>query len=237
MALVIVIWLSFRAPIIVGSLTKQTIYLWILDSWRGQAETSKAKIMLVDDDSNEGIFKIKRICDEINAKAAFAIIPARIKKDLGDSLRQWQKEGFAICLHGYNHDRWSDWDYEAVAEDIHKSEELLSEMGFNTDKIKFVIPPYAGNTHAIRKAIKDKGYQMIMGANIINPDTEVFQLGRVTINSDTDLQELEFLLKKAKKRRMFVILGTHSSDSEHFSEEKTKAALQMAKDMDFVFNN
>lgn len=235
MALVIVIWLSFRAPIIVGSLTKQTIYLWMLYSWRGQAEAPKARVMLVDDDSKEGIFTIKRICDEINAKAAFAIIPARIKNNLGDSLRQWQKEGFAICLHGYNHDRWLDWDYKAVAEDIRKSEELLSEMGFNTEKIKFVVPPHACNTHAIRKAVKNKGYQMIMGANIINPDTEVFQLGRISINNNTDLRQLESFLRKAKKRQMFVVFGTHSSNSEEFSEEKTRAALQMAKEIDFEF--
>jgi hypothetical protein len=42
-------------------------------------------------------------------------------------------------------------------------------------------------------------------------------------------------LEKAKKRNMFVILGTHSSNPNEFSEEKTKAILLMAKDMGYEF--
>ena len=85
-----------RAPIIGGSLTKQTIYLWFLDCLYGQSRHSKARIMLVDDDSEDGIFKIKRICKELDVKVAFAVIPSRIDNALGDSLREWQKEGFGI---------------------------------------------------------------------------------------------------------------------------------------------
>lgn len=233
--LVLLALLWWRAPVIGGSLTKQTIYLWVLDSWRGQTDTPKARVMLVDDDSEKGIFKIRRICDDLGIKAAFAVIPARIKNALGDSLCQWQKEGFGICLHGYDHNQWREWSYDEIVEDIRKSEESLSKSGFMIDRIKYVVPPHASNTHAIRKAVEDKGYQMIMGANIVNPDTEAFQLGRVSINKGTELKKMETILRKAKKRQMFVILGTHSSNSSEFSEEKTRGVLLMAKNMGFEF--
>ena len=217
-------------------MTKQTIYLWFLDSWLGQTTNNpKARILLVDDDSEEGIYKIKQICDEIGIKAAFAVIPSRINNALGDSLRQWQNEGFGICLHGYNHDRWKSWTYDDIVEDIHKSIATLKQLGFRTEEMKYVVPPHSCNTRGIRKAIEDEGYQMICGASIINPDTELFQLGRVFISKSTDLKKMKVILEKAKKRKMFAILGTHSSNSDEFSEEKTKAVLVMAKKLGFEF--
>lgn len=226
----------FRAPLVVGSLTKQTIYLWLLDCWHGQTtKSNKGQIMLVDDDSEAGIYNIKRICDELHVKAAFAVIPSRINNTLGDSLRKWQDEGFGICLHGYNHDHWNDWTYEEIANDIDKSIQLLKKMGFQTESIKYVVPPHSSNRRNVRLAVKDKNYQMICGASIINPDTELFLLGRVFISKATDLQKMHIVLEKAKEKNMFVILGTHSSDLEEFSEEKTKAILLMAKRMGYEF--
>lgn len=226
----------FRAPLIVGIPTKQTIYLWLLDCWYGQAtKSNKARIMLVDDDSEVGIYRIKRICDEVDVKASFAVIPSRIKNALGDSLREWQNEGFGICLHGYNHDHWNDWTYEEIANDIDKSILLLKKIGFQTEKIKFVVPPHSSNRSNVRQAIEDKKYQMICGASIINPDADLFLLGRVFISKATDLQKIHVVLEKAKEKNMFVILGTHSSNQDEFSEEKTKAVLLMAKKMGYEF--
>lgn len=234
-ASILTLILYSRAPIIGNGLTKQTIYLWFLDCWYGQSGHSKARIMLVDDDSGDGIFKIKKICDELGVKAAFAVIPSRINNTLGDSLRIWQKEGFGICLHGYNHDRWKDWSYDAVLEDIQKSNKILAKMGFNTGKIKYIVPPHSNNTVNIRQAIKDEKYQMICGASIVNPDTRLFQLGRIFISQATDIKKFQVTLEKAKSRNMFVILGTHSSNPNEFSGEKTKAVLLMAKDMGYEF--
>ena len=76
---------------------------------------------------------------------------------------------------------------------------------------------------------------MICGAHIVNPDTNLFQLGRVFISKDIDLHKFQMMLVKAKRRKMFVILGTHSSNPDVFSEEKTKAVLSMAKKMGFEF--
>lgn len=233
--LIITLILYSRAPIIEGGLTKQTMYLWSLGCWYGQSRHSKARIMLVDDDSEDGIFKIKKICDEVGVKAAFAVIPSKIENDLGDSLCAWQKEGFGICLHGFDHGYWKSWSYDAVIEDIEKSNILLAKMGFHTDRIKYIVPPHSSNTMNIRQAIEDKKYQMICGAHIVNPDTNLFQLGRVFISKNTDLHKYQLLLEKAKSRKMFVILGTHSSNPDVFSEEKTKAVLNMAKNMGYEF--
>ena len=74
---------------------------------------------------------------------------------------------------------------------------------------------------------------MITGANLMNPDTEFFQLGRLMITRDTNLGETREWLEKARGRKLFVVLGTHSSIPNEFSIKKTKAILQMAIEMGF----
>ena len=48
-----------------------------------------------------------------------------------------------------------------------------------------------------------------------------------------DINEIEDFLKKAKEKRAFIILGTHSSNIEEFAPEKIKSVLMMAKEMGF----
>ena len=219
-----------RTPIVAGSWTKQTLYLWLTDFWHGQAPGAKPRLMLIDDDSGQGVFLLKRICDSVAIKATFAVIPSKMDTAVCDSLRKWQQEGWGIALHGLRHERWENWSAEMVTADIDSCTALLAGKGFDTGKIEYVVPPHACNTHAIRKAIRQKGYKMVTGANIVNPDTAVFQNGRIFITGNTDLEELRNTLLRAYRKRMFVILGTHSSDTGEFSAGKTKAALQIAKE-------
>lgn len=230
-----VINLYCRIPIVTGDWNKQTFYLWCLNCFRWHKGDAKPKILLIDDDSGKGVFTIKKICDELSLKATFAVIPALMGHDVRDSLRNWQKEGFGIAIHGYKHEDWREWNYNKVIADINKCEKWLTDAGFRIRDIKYVVTPHGSNNTAIRKAIKDKGYQMVTGANIVNPDTSVFQMGRVYISRKTNIKEIENILNKAKKRKFYVILGTHSSMPDIFSEEKTKAVLQMAKDMGYEF--
>lgn len=236
-AVVCILFIYRNAPIVAGELTKQTIYLWLLNCQHIQKKDAIPRIILIDDDNGDGVFAIKKICDALHANATFAINPNKMSQTKIDSIHSWQKEGFGIALHGFNHDDWRNWTYEQVVEDIEKSEMWLKKNGFEKKSIKYVVAPHGSNTKAVRKAIKDKGYQMVTGANIVNPDTEVFQLGRVMITKDTDLEKTKIWLNKAKKRNLFVILGTHSSMPEEFSEEKTKAVLQMAIDMGFEYQH
>lgn len=226
-----------RRPIIVDGLTKQTIYLGLLNAFHVQSREARSTAMLIDDDSEFGVYTIKRLCDEIGIKATFAVIPSRLDSALCNSLKRWQQEGFGIALHGYNHDGWKGWTTEDIIDDITRSEELLAKVGFRKD-FEYVVPPHACNTSAIRKAIRQKGYKMVTGANIINPDTTVFQYGRMSFNKDMSPQEMRRireLLIKAYRKKAFIIFGTHSSMRGTFSEEKTKAVLQMAKDIGFIF--
>lgn len=223
-----------RAPITSGKWTKQTAYLWLLDCWYGQAPNSAASILLVDDDCGDGIYQFKEICDETGFKATFAVIPARLSSREVDSLRKWQEEGFCICLHGYNHDDWKGWTSQEVIDDINKCEALLLKWGFDIKEIsKYVVAPHGRNTSAIRNAIQAKQYKMITGASLANPDSTRFQLGRVLITKDTVLKAIEELLKKAKEKKAFIILGTHSSNMEEFAPEKIRAILMTAKEMGF----
>ena len=109
----------------------------------------------------------------------------------------------------------------------------MKQRGFDMKKIRIVVPPYGCNTRNIREAIQRKGYQMVTGAHIINPDTSVFQIGRIFITKDTDPLEVKRLLLRAKEGRAFAVIGTHSSHPEEFSKEKTKTILKMAQDMGF----
>ena len=230
-----IVYFSMNAPIVAGDWTKQTIYLWGLNSCHIQTKNAKPKIQLIDDDSGYGVYAIKRLCDELQIKMAFAIIPSMMSQEIKDSLKIWQKQGYSIALHGYKHDDWREWKYEDVLNDISKCELWLEISGFDTKRVKYVVTPRGSNTKAVRKAVKNKGYLMITGANIVNPDTEVFLNGRVFINQSTKLKDMEILLRRTKERKGYLILATHSSMPKEFSLEKTKAVLQIAIDMGFEF--
>ena len=233
----VITYTYLHAPIVVGGWTKQTIYLGIFNSCHIQAKDAKPTILLVDDDGGKGVFAIKKICDELSLKATFAVIPALTSKEVNDSLRDWQKEGFGIAIHGYKHEDWREWNYNKVITDINKCEKWLTDAGYIMSDIKYVVAPHGSNNAAIRKAIKDKGYQMVTGANIVNPDTTTSQMGRVFITNKTNIKEIGNMLDKAKKRNCYVIFGTHSSMPDEFSQEKTKAVLSMAIKMGFEYKN
>lgn len=182
------------------------------------------------------MFAVKRICDDIGIMPVFAVIAERMPANVSDSLAAWQRQGAGIALHGMRHDRWQDWNEGEIVNDICKSRERLHERGFDTTKLtKLIVPPYACNTTAIRNAIRQQGCQMVTGASLVNPDRGVFMLGRISITPNTDTTEIRELLQKAYARKAFVIFGTHSSMSGAFSEKKTKAILQTAKDIGFTF--
>lgn len=224
-----------RKPIITGGITKQTIYLWLLNVCHFQSKSAQPTALLVDDDSGYGICSIKRICDELGIKATFAVIPSRLDSILCDSLRQWQQDGYHIALHGYNHNRWEKWTSKEIINDIERCEQLLQEKGFEK-AYQYIVPPHSNNTRNIRNAIKAKGYKMITGANIVNPDTTLFQYGRYSLGKDyPNLQDTKVVLEKAHHNSSFVIFGTHSSMKENFSEERTKVVLQLAIDMGYKF--
>ena len=232
--LAIALLVYHRAPVTTGKWSMQTAYLWLFDCWYGKAPNSAASILLVDDDCGDGIYQLKEICEETGFKATFAVIPARLTDKAVDSLRKWRKEGYGICLHGYNHDDWKDWKSQDVIEDINMCESLLLKKGINLKELsRYVVTPYSRNTIAIRKAIQAKQYKMITGASLANPDSTRFQFGRVFITKATDLKEIESWLKKAKKESAFIILGTHSSIKEEFAPDKIKATLTMAKEIGF----
>lgn len=224
----------FRTPIVVGDWTKQTCFLWFLNSFHCQSNNAKPRILLVDDDSGEGIYALKALCDELHIKATFAVVPGSMSKQICDSLKNWQRQGFGIAIHSYSHDNWRGWSYNEVLADIEKCEMQLAKWGFNIHNIKYVVAPHSSNNRNIREAIKDKNYQMITGANIINPDTTTFLMGRMIISEKTNLVDAKNILKKAQKKNCFVIFCTHSSMAGNYSEKKTKAILKMAIDMGFV---
>ncbi len=232
--MVALIWQN--APLVAGDWTKQTIYLWLVDCCHIQDSKAEAKFMLIDDDGGDGVFATKQICDELNIKATFAVLPAMMTEKVRDSLRCWQKEGFGIAIHGYHHDDWRNWTNRDVIADINKCEKWLADEGFDLNKIRYVVTPHGSNNKNIRKAVKAKKYQMVMGANLANPDTTLFQLGRLYITRETDLEEIKNILIKAKNRSCYVIFGTHSSKHDEYSKEKTKAVLTMAKEVGFKYN-
>ena len=231
----IIIW--WRAPIIGNELTKQTIYVGLLDAWHGSSLDDRAHAMWIDDDSTVGVFKVKEIADVVGIPPYFAVIADKMEPEVADSLASWQRQGAGIVLHGLRHERWWDWNASQIEADIRNSYQRLHEQGFDTAKIvKIVSPPHGCNNRTIRNVIAQQGCKMISGASLINPDRHVFQYGRIGIGPDTDLDKMREKLQKAYDRKAFVIFGTHSSIPEAFSVEKTKEVLQMAKEIGFCFD-
>ena len=236
LVIVVVLLIWWRMPLKDSGWSKQTIYVGVLDAWHGASTDDKAYAMWIDDDSTEGVFEVKAIADEVGIKPAFAVIADKMEPAVADSLASWQHQGAGIVLHGLRHERWKDWDETQIENDIRQSYIRLHEQGFDTTHIlKLIIPPHGCNTMTIRKIIKRQVCQMISGAGLVNPDRHVFQLGRIGIGPDTDLDAMRKLLQKAYDRKAFVIFGTHSSIPEIFSVEKTRKILMMAKEMGFCF--
>lgn len=232
------IW--WRSPIIGSEWSKQTIYVALLDAWYGGSSDDKAHAIWIDDDSTEGVFKVKKIADKVGIQPCFAVIADRMTPAVADSLATWQRQGAGIVLHGFRHEKWWDWDETRIQQDIMLSFQRLEEQGFDTTRImRMVVPPHGCNNRTIRKVIQQQGLQMISGATLVNPDRHVFQLGRIPITVDTDTAAMRRLLQKAYDRKGFVIFSSHSSIPSIFSEEKTRQVLRMAKEIgfDFEFNN
>ena len=231
----IIIW--WRAPILGNGLTKQTIYVGLLDVWHGSSTDDKAYAMWIDDDSTIGVFQVKKIADAVGIPPYFAVIADKMEPEVADSLASWQRQGAGIVLHGLRHERWWDWNASQIEADIRQSYQRLHEQGFDTAKvIKLVIPPHGCNNRTIRKVIAQQGCKMMSGASLINPDRHVFQYGRIGIGPDTDLEKMRKMLQKAYEKKAFVIFGTHSSIPEIFSVEKTQKVLQIAKEIGFCFD-
>ena len=236
MIIIVAIFAWLRVPIIGNEWSKQTIYVALLDAWYGSSADEKAYAMWIDDDSTEGVFKVKKIADAVGIPPCFAVIADKMESEVADSLASWQRQGAGIILHGLRHERWWDWDASQIESDIHQSYQRLYEQGFDTTQIiKIIIPPHGCNNRIIRKVIAQEGCQMISGATLVNPDRHVFQFGRIGIGPDTDIEAMRQMLQKAFCRKAFVIFGTHSSIPEIFSEEKTKEVIQMAKEIGFCF--
>ena len=232
-ALLLIVFLSFllltNRPIVAGGLTKQTVYLWFLNIFHIKDSHRESTFMLIDDDSGMGIFKIHEICEQVGVKATFAVVPSVLDSVRIDALRAWHNEGYGIALHGYNHGRWKEWTEEEIDADIQKSITYFEEHNIaSSDDIRIVVTPGSNNTRAIRKAIGSQNMKMVMGANIVNPDTTTFQWGRLFITKDTDLEQVRKVLEQTKSERGFIIFGTHSSNVNEFSAEKTEAILRMA---------
>ena len=233
-AMVLLVW--WRLPLFGNEWSKQTIYVGLLDAWHGSSTDDKAYAMWIDDDSTEGVFKVKAIADEVGIKPAFAVIADRMEPVVADSLVSWQHQGAGIVLHGLRHERWKEWNEQQIEDDIQQSYQRLYDQGFDTTRImKMIIPPHGCNTRIIRKVIAQNGCQMISGASLVNPDRHVFQLGRIGIQTDTNIDDMRAFLQKAYDRKAFVIFGTHSSIPAIFSIEKTREILKMAKEMGFCF--
>ena len=231
----IIIW--WRAPIIGNTLTKQTIYVGLLDAWYGTSKDDKAYAVWIDDDSTVGVFKVKEIADAVGIPPYFAVIADKMEPEVADSLASWQRQGAGIVLHGLKHERWWDWNASQIEADIQNSYQRLYEQGFDTAKvIKLIIPPHGCNNRTIRKVIAQRGCKMMSGASLVNPDRHVFQYGRIGIGPDTDIDKMRQLLQKVYDRKAFVIFGTHSSIPEIFSVEKTQEVLQIAKEIGFCFD-
>ena len=74
MIIIVAMFIWLRAPIIGNEWSKQTIFVGLIDTWYGSSADDKAYAMWVDDDSTIGVFRVKRIADEVVIPPYFAVI-------------------------------------------------------------------------------------------------------------------------------------------------------------------
>ena len=86
--MLVTIW--WRAPIIGSEWSKQTIYVALLGAWYGGSSDEKAHALWIDDDSTEGVFKVKKIADEAGILPCFAVIA----EDIELSFQRLEEQGF-----------------------------------------------------------------------------------------------------------------------------------------------
>ena len=234
--MVFCILLYEHRPIIAERITGQTLYLTLLNFFHVKENNAEARFMIIDDDSGHGIYKIHELCEKVGMKATFAVGPAFLDSARIDSLKKWQREGYGLAFHGYDHGCWKNWSKIEILNDIEKSIDYLKKSGFyDVDKINLVVTPSFYNTTSIRNAIRSKGMKMIVGGDIVNPDTTAFIWGRVFIRRNSDLEQIRSPLIRAKERNDFVIIGTHSSIDDEFDAEKMEQVLKMAKTIGFKY--
>ncbi len=231
----IILFFYARRPIMTGSMTKQTVYLWLQNIFHLKDRHREATFMLIDDDSGVGIFKIHEICERVGVKATFAVVPAFLDRLRSDSLCIWHRDGYGIAVHGYDHGQWFEWTSEEIVADINKSIAFFEEHNIvQSNQIRIVVTPYSYDTQAIRKAIHNLNLKMVVEAGIINPDTSTFPWYRLFITQKTKLDEVRNILELTKENKGFIIFGTHSSDPDEFSAEKVDTVLRMAVKMAFI---
>ena len=119
----VVIW--WRSPIIGEEWNKQTIYVGLIDVCHGASEDEKAHAMWIDDDSTEGIFKVKTIADNVGIKPVFAVIADKMEPAVADSIASWQRQGAGVILHGLRHEQWEKWNESQIEYDIRQSLQRL----------------------------------------------------------------------------------------------------------------
>ena len=176
---------------------------------------------------------------------------------LGDELsKQTLYVGFLDILHGHSKDpkAYAMWIDDDSSIGVFKVKEIADTIGItpNFAVIANKMEPEVADSLAswqrqgagiILHGLRHEQWwdwdasqiEMISGANLVNPDRHVFQYGRISIDTDTDIEAMRQLLQKAYNRKAFVIFCTHSSISESFSTVKTVETLRIAKEIGFVF--
>lgn len=224
-----------RLPLHQGPLTKQTLYVMMAHACCTASDAEPAALW-IDDDSGDGMGLVKALCDELDIKATFAVVPGRLSETNGDSLAAWQRQGFGVAIHGLNHDHWRTWGREQIEADIAACRQRMGQAGIDTSRLsRIVVPPHADNTMAIRGVVARQGCHIVTGACTVNPSASCFMWGRLWIDADTDTTAMGCLLEKARRRNAFVVFGTHSSQANEFAADKTRAVLRRAKELGFVF--
>ncbi len=110
-----------RRPIIAERITGQTLYLSLLNFFHVKECNAEARFMIIDDDGGIGIFKIHELCEKLGMKATFAVVPTFLDAARIDSLKKWQREGYGLAFHGYDHGCWKNWSKNEIMSDIEKS--------------------------------------------------------------------------------------------------------------------
>lgn len=224
-------WLS--PPFIYKTVTKQALYIKTLSLLNHNPSCDKAYLTWIDDDSGEGIFQVKSICDSLRIPAVFAAITAQMPDSIKTSLLRFHEEGFQVVSHSANHLHWKNLSRHEISREISDSFFMLDSLGFKNSH--YIVVPFSENTSVIRNIVKSKSGYMITGAPVSNDSRKQFMLGRIFITKETEVEDMKEFLKECFFHHQWVILSTHSSNQDEFDYKKTFEIMKFAKDCHYSF--
>ena len=215
-------------------------YIDLLRAWKESAHskidnlfkqaTNAPMITFIDDDTVDlaSVELYKNTCDELGIKGGFAVVTSNLdsQPELAEALKEYEKEGFHMCLHCDIHDRFyapDTRDIEQCESDIVAGIRKMKNYQF-ADPLFWCIP-YGGADDITGALAKKWGMECLVASGCNSYETTEakygrFALRRCTFNPVDDdiyattLERLKQLVRMTVAENGWLLITTHFAETE-----------------------